>query len=74
VFHVFFLLTAAILTGTFSDSVAAVIAVSGFFGGAARYAAVLARQEHDKVERATANGFFFGFFLGLLCLLVDYLA
>jgi hypothetical protein len=71
---VFFLLIAAILTGTFANSVAAVFAVSGYFGGAARYAAVLARQENDEVERATANGFFFGFFLGLLCLLVDYLA
>lgn len=70
----FFLLIAGVLTSTVSDSVATVVAVSGFFGGAARYSAVLARRELDEVERATANGFFFGFFLGLLCLLVDYLA
>lgn len=70
----FLLLIAAILAGTFANSVAAVFAVSGFFGGAARYAAILARQAHDEVERATATGFFFGLLLGLLCLLVDYLA
>jgi len=74
VLHVLFLLIAVILSGTFGNSLASVFAITGFFGGAARYSAVLARKKHDEVERATANGFFFGLFLGLLCLLVDYLA
>jgi hypothetical protein len=69
-----FLLIGVILTGTFGNSLTSVFAITGFFGGAARYSAVLARKDHDEVERATANGFFFGLLLGLLSLLVDYLA
>ena len=67
-------LIAGILIETLSDAAAVVVAVTGVFGGASRYAAVLARWEKDKVERATANGFFFGLCLALLCVLVDFLA
>lgn len=65
---------AGILTEAFSDAAAVVVAVTGFFGGASRYAAVLAGWEKDKVERATANGFFFGLCLAVICVLVDFLA
>jgi hypothetical protein len=37
------------------------------------YAAVLARQDKETVERATAIGFFFGLVLGLLGLAIDFL-
>lgn len=45
-----FLLIAAILTGTFGNSLTSVFAITGFFGGAARYSAVLARKEHDGLN------------------------
>jgi hypothetical protein len=40
-------------------------------GGAARYAAVLAGRSEVEVERATAFGFFLGFGLGTLALVVE---
>lgn len=61
--------------GIFSDAlsgaVAVLIGVTGLFGGAARYAAVLAGRRKSEVERATAFGFFSGFGLGVLVLLID---
>jgi hypothetical protein len=71
---VFSLPGAGILTETLSDGAALVLAITGLFGGSARYAAVLARRTEDEIERATATGFFFGFVLALLGLLVDSLA
>jgi hypothetical protein len=65
---------AGILIETLSDAAAVVVAVTGIFGGSSRYAAVLAGWDKDKVERATANGFFFGLCLAVLCGLVDFLA
>jgi hypothetical protein len=65
---------AGILTDTLSDAAAVVVAVTGLFGGASRYAAVLAGWGKDKIERATANGFFFGLCLAVLCVLIDFLA
>jgi hypothetical protein len=47
------------------------IASTGLIGGAARYAAVLAGRTERDIERATAFGFFFGFGLGTLALLID---
>jgi len=60
-----------IFTDALSGAVAALIGFTGLFGGAARYAAVLANQTDDDVERATAFGFFLGFLLGILALVVD---
>jgi hypothetical protein len=37
----------------------------------ARYAAVLVRRTEREIERATAFGFFLGFGVGTLALLVD---
>lgn len=69
-----YLLFAGVLTGSLPDAAAAVLAVTGLFGGSARYAAILARRDKDEVERATAMGFFFGFGLSLLGLGIDSLA
>jgi hypothetical protein len=60
-----------LLASSLPDAVAAVLAVTGLFGGSAHYAAILARWEKDEVERATAFGFFFGFGLSLLGLGID---
>jgi len=61
--------------GIFSDALSGAVAVligsTGLIGGAARYAAVLAGRNEREVERATAFGFFMGFGLGILALLVD---
>ena len=62
---------AGIFTDALSDSIAALVGVTGLFGGAARYAAVLAGRSKPMIERATALGFFFGFLLGTLALLID---
>ncbi|HEY8502579.1 MAG TPA: hypothetical protein VIL21_07815 [Solirubrobacterales bacterium] len=64
---------AGIFTRTFSDAAAALIAFTGLFGGAAHYSAILARRDKDEVERTTAFGFFLGFGLGAIVLLVDVL-
>jgi hypothetical protein len=65
---------ASILTGDLPSSVATLLGVTSLFGGAARYAAVLAgRSEHD-VERTTAIGFFVGFGIAVLVLAIDSLA
>jgi hypothetical protein len=66
-------LFAGILTKSLPDAAAVLAAVTGLCGGASRYAAVLARQDRDTVERATATGFFFGLVLALLGLGVDFL-
>jgi hypothetical protein len=49
------------------------IGFTGLFGGAARYAAILAGRTKAEVERATAFGFFWGFGLGILVLVTDSL-
>jgi hypothetical protein len=41
------------------------------FGGAAHYAAVLSDRSEREVERATGIGFFFGFGLGAVALVID---
>jgi hypothetical protein len=68
-----YFLFAGILTKDLPDAAAALAAVTGLCGGSTRYAAVLARQDRDTVERATAIGFFFGIVLGLLGLAIDFL-
>ncbi len=64
---------AGILTDALSGSVAALIGVTGLFGGAARYAAVLAGRSEREIEHATAFGFFAGFGVGALVLVIDSL-
>lgn len=64
---------AGIFTGALSGAVAALIGFTGLFGGAARYAAVLAGRSEREVERATGIGFFLGFALGAIALIVDSL-
>jgi hypothetical protein len=65
------LLLGGIFTDALSGSVALLIGSTGLIGGAARYAAVLAGRTEREIERATAFGFFFGFGLGALALVVD---
>jgi hypothetical protein len=60
-----------IFTNAVSGAVAVLVGVTGLFGGAARYAAVLAGRSKPEVEKATAFGFFSGFGLGVLVLLID---
>lgn len=62
---------AGIFTDALSGAVALLIGSTGLIGGAARYGAVLANRAQREVERATAFGFFLGFGLGTLALLVD---
>jgi hypothetical protein len=47
---------AGILTEAFSDAAAVVVAVTGLFGGASRYAAVLAGWEKDKSSERPRTG------------------
>jgi hypothetical protein len=65
---------AGVFTQSLPDAITALVAFTGLFGGAAHYAAVLARWDKDRVERATATGFFFGFAACGLGLLIDYTA
>jgi hypothetical protein len=67
-----YLLLAGIFTKGLPDSMTSLLAFTGLFGGSARYAAVLARWDKGRVERATATGFFFGFVFCGLGLLIDY--
>ncbi len=60
-----------IFTDALSGAVAVLIGSTGLIGGAARYAAVLAGRTERETERATAFGFFLGFGLGTVALLVD---
>ena len=60
-----------IFTDALSGAVAALIGFTGLFGGAAHYGAVLAGRAEHQIERATAFGFFFGFDLGALVLVID---
>lgn len=60
-----------IFTDALSGAVALLIGATGLIAGAARYAAILAGRTEREVERATAFGFFLGFGLGTLALLVD---
>lgn len=68
------LVLAGIFTDALSGAVALLIASTGLIGGAARYAAVLANRTEREIERATAFGFFLGFALGTLALVVDSVA
>jgi hypothetical protein len=65
------LLLAGIFTDALSGAVALLIGSTGLIGGAARYAAVLVGRSEREVERATAFGFFLGFGLGSLALVID---
>jgi len=60
-----------IVSDALSGAVAVLVGVTGLFGGAARYVAVLAGRGKLEVERATAFGFFSGFCLGVLALLIE---
>lgn len=62
---------AGIFTNALSGAVAVLIGVTGLFGGAAHYTAVLVGRSEREVERATGIGFFLGFGLGALALVVD---
>jgi hypothetical protein len=64
-------LIGGIFTDALSGAVAVLIGSTGLLGGAARYAAVLAGRTEREIERATAFGFFLGFGIGTLALLVD---
>jgi hypothetical protein len=68
------LVLGGIFTDALSGAVAALIGFTGLLGGAAHYAAVLAGRTEREVERATAIGFFLGFGLGALALVIDALA
>ncbi len=65
------LVFAGIFTNALSGAVTLLIGSSGLIGGGAHYAAVLARKTEQEIERATAFGFFLGFGLGILALLID---
>lgn len=54
-----------------SGAAAALLACTGLFGGAAHYGSILAGRSKLKAERATALGFFMGFVLGTVLLLLD---
>ena len=60
-----------IFTDALSGAVAALVGFTALFGGATHYGAVLAGRTEREIERATAFGFFFGFVLGALVLVVD---
>ena len=64
---------AGILTSELSGAVAVLAGLTGLFGGAAHYAAVLANRSERGVERATGLGFFSGFAIGILILAADIL-
>jgi hydrogenase/urease accessory protein HupE len=68
------LVLGGIFTDALSGAVAALIGFTGLFGGAAHYAAVLADRSEREVERATGIGFFLGFGLGTVALVIDALA
>jgi len=70
----FALVLGGIFTDALAGAVAALIGFTGLFGGAAHYAAVLAGRSRREVERVTAIGFFLGFALGVVALLIDALA
>jgi len=62
---------AGIFTNALSGAAALLISSTGLIGGAARYAAILADRTDREVEWATAFGFFLGFGVGTLALLID---
>jgi hypothetical protein len=65
------LVYAGVFTDELSGAVAALLAFTGLFGGAAHYGSVLASRPKLKIERATAFGFFVGFTVGALILSLD---
>jgi hypothetical protein len=69
----FVMVYAGIFADTASGAVAVLVGFTGLLGGAAHYAAVLANRSELEIERATAFGFFVGFGLGSLGLVIDSL-
>lgn len=67
------LLFAGLATDAFSSVAATLVAFTGLFGGASRYAAVLSGRSRTEVERATGLGFFAGFAIAILVVLIDAL-
>ncbi|HVT00264.1 MAG TPA: hypothetical protein VHE08_07090 [Solirubrobacterales bacterium] len=65
------LILTGILTDALSGAVTLLIGTSSLLGGAAHYAAILTHKSGPETERATALGFFLGFGLGVLSLLID---
>lgn len=62
---------AAIYTDELTGAAAALVAFTGLFGGSAHYGSILMGRSKPKVERATGLGFFTGFVLGIVLLLLD---
>jgi hypothetical protein len=62
-----------ILTDALSGAIAALVGFTGLFGGAAHYGSILTGRTKAETERATALGFFVGFGLGILALVIDAL-
>lgn len=66
-----FVAFAGIFTNALSGAITLLIGASSLIGGGAHYAAVLARKTEEEIERATGFGFFLGFGLGIVTLLID---
>lgn len=65
------LVLGAIYTHELTGAAAVLVACTGLFGGSAHYGSILLGRSRLKIERATALGFFTGFGLGALLLLLD---
>jgi hypothetical protein len=55
-----------------SSAVAPLIGFTGLMGGIGRYGAILLGRTPKKIDRATALGFFSGFGIGCLVVLIEY--
>lgn len=64
---------AGVLIDALSGSVAVLVSITGLFGGAAHYGAVLANRSDRDVERMTGYGFFAGTLVGFIAIALDAL-